>query len=34
MIGWLVLIATAVWFIYRLVKGFLNLNDDEPMYVA
>ena len=34
LIGWLVLIANAVWFIYRLVKGFLNLNDNKPMYVA
>ena len=34
MIGWLVLIANAVWFIYRIVKGFLNLNDNKPMYVA
>ena len=33
MIGWLVLGVTAVWFIYRLVKGFLNLNDNKPMYV-
>lgn len=30
-IGWLVLLATTVWFIYRLVKGFLRLNDNEPI---
>lgn len=34
MVGWLVLVANAVWFIYRIVKGFLNLNDSKPMYVA
>lgn len=34
MIGWLVLTANAVWFIYRIVKGFLNLNDNKPMYVV
>lgn len=34
MVGWLILIANAVWYIYRIVKGFLNLNDNKPMYVA
>ncbi|HLW04297.1 MAG TPA: hypothetical protein VKY38_01805 [Azoarcus sp.] len=34
MIGWLILFANAVWFIYRLVKGFLYLNDNKPMYAA
>lgn len=34
LIGWLILIANAVWFIYRLVKGFLNLNDNKPMYTV
>lgn len=33
LIGWLVLLGNAVWFIYRLVKGFLFLNDNKPMYV-
>jgi uncharacterized membrane protein len=32
-IGWLILIANAIWTIYRLVKGFLQLNDNKPMYV-
>lgn len=34
MIGWLILMANAVWFIYRLVKGFLYLNDNKPMYAS
>lgn len=34
MVGWLLLTANAVWFIYRIVKGFLNLNDNKPMYVV
>lgn len=31
-IGWFILIADAIWIIYRLVKGWLNLNDGKPMY--
>lgn len=31
-VGWLVLLATLVWFIYRIVKGWLRLNDNKPMY--
>jgi uncharacterized membrane protein len=31
-IGWVILIADSVWIIYRLVKGYLKLNDHEPMY--
>ena len=31
-IGWLVLVANGVWVIYRIVKGWLNLNDNKPMY--
>jgi uncharacterized membrane protein len=30
-IGWFVLIAAAIWFIYRIVKGWLNLNDKKPV---
>lgn len=30
-IGVIVLVAVAVWAIYRIVKGWLNLNDDRPM---
>ena len=31
-IGWLVLAINCVWLIYRIVKGWLNLNDGKPMY--
>lgn len=31
-IGWFVLIADGVWIIYRIVKGWLRLNDGKPMY--
>ena len=33
-IGIPVLIANAIWIIYRLVKGFLRLNDGKGMYDA
>jgi uncharacterized membrane protein len=31
-IGFLVLIANGVWIIYRIAKGWLRLNDNQPMY--
>lgn len=31
-IGGFVLIAAGIWYIYRLVKGYLNLNDSKAMY--
>lgn len=31
-VGWFVLIADAIWIIYRIVKGWLRLNDNRPMY--
>ena len=31
LIGFAVLFADAVWIIYRIVKGWLNLNDGKPM---
>ncbi|HCE79378.1 MULTISPECIES: DUF4870 family protein [Thermodesulfobacterium] len=31
-IGWFVLIATLVWFIYRIVKGWIRLREGKPMY--
>lgn len=34
LVGWFVLAANAVWIIYRIVKGWLNLNDNKPMYTA
>lgn len=33
LVGWVILMANAVWFIYRIVKGWLRLNDGKPMYV-
>lgn len=31
LIGWLILLAVAVWGIYRIVKGWLALNDRQPL---
>ncbi len=31
-IGWIILMVNVVWCIYRIVKGWLNLNDNKPMY--
>jgi uncharacterized membrane protein len=31
-IGWIVLVVDLIWFIYRIVKGWLSLNDGKPMY--
>ena len=31
LIGWLVWIAVGIWAIYRIVKGWLNLNDSKPV---
>jgi len=31
LIGWLVLLAVYVWCIYRVVKGWLALNDRQPL---
>ena len=31
-IGWFVLIANSLWLIYRILKGWLNLYDNKPMY--
>jgi uncharacterized membrane protein len=31
-IGWIVLAANGIWIIYRIVKGWLRLNDGKPMY--
>ena len=33
-VGWFVLTANGIWIIYRIVKGWLRLNDNRPMYVA
>jgi uncharacterized membrane protein len=31
LIGWVILAVAFVWFIYRIAKGWLNLNDGKPM---
>lgn len=33
-IGWFILIADLIWFIYRIVKGWLRLNENKPMYTV
>ena len=33
-IGWFVLIADGIWVIYRIVKGWLRLNDGKAMYTS
>lgn len=33
-IGWFVLFADGIWIIYRIVKGWLRLNDGKPMYTV
>ena len=33
LVGFAILFADAVWIIYRIVKGWLNLNDGKPMPV-
>ncbi len=32
-IGWFILAAAALWLIYRILKGWLSLNDGKPMNV-
>lgn len=31
-IGWIMLVVIAIWVIYRILKGWLNLYDNKPMY--
>lgn len=33
LIGFAILGVAYIWYIYRVVKGFLRLNDDKAMYV-
>lgn len=32
LVGYFILLANLIWIIYRIVKGWLNLNDEKPMY--
>lgn len=34
LVGWLILMANAVWVIYRIVKGWLRLNDGKEVKPA
>jgi uncharacterized membrane protein len=31
-LGWFALIADGVWIIYRIIKGWLRLSENRPMY--
>jgi uncharacterized membrane protein len=31
LVGWFVLVADAIWIIYRIVKGWLNLAENKPI---
>lgn len=33
-IGWFVLTANAIWLLYRIIKGWLRLSENKPMYVV
>ena len=33
LIAWLPLLIVSVWFVYRVVKGWIRLRDGRPMYV-
>jgi len=33
-VGWFVLIADGIWIIYRIVKGWLRLSENKPMYIG
>lgn len=33
-VGGFILVANGIWILYRIIKGFLRLNDNKPMYVA
>ena len=32
-IGYFILVANSIWFIYRIIKGWLNLNDGKEIYI-
>lgn len=34
LVGYVILLADAVWVIYRIAKGWLRLNDHKEMYTA
>jgi len=32
-VGYFILVANIIWIIYRIIKGWLSLNDEKPMYL-
>ncbi|MDX8400480.1 MAG: hypothetical protein R8K20_09575 [Gallionellaceae bacterium] len=32
LLGFFILIADGIWVLYRIIKGWLKLNDGKPMY--
>lgn len=32
LVAWIPLVGVSLWFIYRIVRGWMALNDGEPMY--
>lgn len=34
LVGWLILCVNTLWIVYRIVKGWLNLNDNKPMSMS
>jgi len=32
-VGFPILLITAIWYLYRVIKGWLRLNDNKEMYV-
>jgi uncharacterized membrane protein len=33
LVGYFVLLADAIWIVYRIVKGWLNLSENKPLYL-
>ena len=33
-VGWFALVADGIWIIYRIIKGWLRLSENKPMYVG
>ena len=33
LVGYFVLLADAIWIIYRIVQGWLNLSEEKPLYL-
>ncbi|MHB8827944.1 MAG: DUF4870 family protein [Syntrophales bacterium] len=33
-VGWFALVADGIWIIYRIIKGWLRLSENKPMYAV